>query len=195
MTVGKLDRRTILTLVAGVAVILILRFGVYSDKSSEIVSSTESIPIAEKRLERLRQIAATVPGKETLLKQANAELAVREKGIIRAETWAQAQAQLLEAIRRIGNGNGIDVRGAEELRAATKLSDDYGEVRVAVAFTCGLEQLVNFLAGLANEPQILATYEMHVASANAKQKTVQVRLSVSGVVPKALVPEKKGTSF
>ena len=194
MTVGKLDRRTALILAAGVAVVLILRFGVYADKSADVVSPIDSIPLAEKRLERLRQIASTVPGKETVLKQVKDELAIREKGMLKADTAPQAQAQLLDVIRRIGNGNGIDVRGAEDLRNL-KLSDDYGEVRVAVAFTCGIEQLVNFLAGLANEPQILASNEMHISSANAKQKTVQVRLSISGVVPKALVPEKKGTSF
>jgi Tfp pilus assembly protein PilO len=194
MTRGNLDRRTGLILVVGVAAVLILRFGVYADKTSEVVAPIESTPIAEKRLDRLRQVAATVPGKEAILKQVSAELATREKGILKAETAAQAQAQLLEVIRRTANANGIDVRGAEELRVR-KLSDDYGEVLVAVSFTCAIEQLVNFLSGIANEPEILATNEMHIAAANAKQKTVQVRLSLSGVVPKALVPDKKGTSF
>jgi Tfp pilus assembly protein PilO len=195
MTVGKLDRRTALMLAIGVAVVLILNFGVYGDKQGEVVAPLDSIPMAERRLEKLRQVAATVPGKETVLKQVSEELAVREKGMLKADTPAQAQAQLIDVIRRVGSSNGIDVRGAEELRAPRKLGDDYGEVLVAVAFTCGIEQLVNFLAGVAAEPQIVATNEIHIASGNAKQKTVQVRLSVSGVVPKSLVPEKKGTSF
>jgi len=66
------------------------------------------------------------------------------------------------------------------------------EVSVTVTFTCGIEQLVNFLAALANEPEILATNEINVLGGNDKNKNVQVRLSLSGVVPKKLVPERKG---
>jgi hypothetical protein len=193
VTVGKLDRRTQLTLIVGVLVVLALRFGVYGDKGANVVAPAGSIPVAEKRLERLRQVAATVPGKETVLKQVTAELSTREKGILQTETAAQAQAQLLEVIRRIASANGIDARGAEELRVRP-LANDYGEVLVAVTFSCAIEQLVNFLAALANEPEVLATNEMHISSANTKQKTIQVRLSLSGVVPKKLVPEKKGVA-
>jgi hypothetical protein len=194
MTVGKLDRRTGLILAAGVAVVLILRFGLYGDAQADTASSLDTIPMAEKRLEKLRQVAATVPGKEAVLKQVTEELATREKGILKADTAAQAQAQVIDVIRRVGTSNGIDVRGAEELRVR-KLSDDYGEVLVAVSFTCGIEQLVNFLAGIAAETQIVSTNELHITSGNPKQKTVQARLSFSAVVPKALVPEKKGESF
>jgi hypothetical protein len=190
VNVGKLDRRTTLILAAGVLGVLVLRFGVYADKSPEAAVPQFSIPVAEKRLERLRQAVSTVPGKEAVLKQVRQELAVREKGVLQADTAPQAQAQLLEAIRRIANLNGIDARGAEEMRVLP-LAADYGEVRVAVTFSCAIEQLVNLLAALANEPEIIATNEMHIASANSKQKTVQVRLSVSGVVPKKLAPDKK----
>lgn len=196
MTVGSLDRRTTLLLVIGVAAVLVLRFGVYGDSASEpTVAASDSIPVAEKRLAKLRQVASTVPGKAEVLKKVTDELAEREKGILKADTAAQAQAQLLEVIRRIGTANGIDARGAEELRVRP-LANEYGEVLVAVTFNCNIEQLVNFLAALANEPQILATNEIHVAQGDAKQKTIQVRLSVSGVVPKKLVPEKKsGVAF
>jgi hypothetical protein len=195
VTVGKFDRRTVLTLVLGVAVILVLRFGVYGDKTEEVVSSADSIPLAEKRLERLRQLAAQVPGKTAALKQVTAQLATREKGIIKADTAAQAQAHLLETIRRVASVNGVDARGAEEMRVRP-LAEDYGEVLVAVTFTCNIEQLVNLLAGLANENEILASNELHVSAGDPKLKSIQVRLSVSGVVPKKLAPDKKsGVSF
>jgi hypothetical protein len=196
VTVGKLDRRTTLLLVLGVSAVLLLRFGVYSDSAQgTAVAASDSIPVAEKRLAKLRQVASTVPGKETVLKQVTAELDEREKGILKADTAAQAEAQLLEVIRRTGAANGIDARGAEEMRVRP-LAQDYGEVLVAVTFNCGIEQLVNFLAALANEPQILATNEIHVSTGDPKQKSIQVRLSVSGVVPKKLVPEKKsGVAF
>jgi hypothetical protein len=191
MTVGTLDRRTALILVGGLLGIVILRFVVYRDSSPAVVAPEESVAMAERRLERARQLASTVPGKEALLKQVSAELASREQGILKADTAPQAQAQLLDVIRRIASANGIDARGAEEMRVRP-LANDYGEVSVAVTFTCGIEQLVNLLAALANEPEILATNEIHISGGNDKKKNVQVRLGLSGVVPKKLVPERRG---
>jgi hypothetical protein len=194
MTTGTLDRRTILVLVIGVALVLVLRFVVMADKQPAVAAAvTETVPQAEKRLAKLREIAATVPGKEKAAKQASAELAVREKGMILADTAPQAQAQLLEIIRRAGKDEGIDVRGAEEMRVRP-LADDYGEVVVAVSFICRIDQFVNFMADLANRPELVATNSIRVAASNPKEKTVTVRLGLSGVVPRKLAPEKKGTS-
>jgi hypothetical protein len=36
---------------------------------------------------------------------------------------------------------------------------------------------------------------MRITSANPKEKTVNVRLTLSGVIPRKLVPEQKGTSL
>ena len=192
MTTGTLDRRTMLILAAGVLSILVLRFVVMADKRpAEVVTEHDSVPLAEKRLAKLRETAATVPAKEKVAKQAAAQLATREKGMILADTAAQAQAQLLEIIRRAGKDEGIDVRGAEEMKVLP-LADDYGEVVVAVSFTCRIDQFVNFMADLANRPELLATSDIRVAAANPKEKTVSVRLGLSGVVPRKLVPVKKG---
>ena len=56
---------------------------------------------AEKRLARVRDLAATVPQKEAALKAVQAELAKREAGLIQAPTAAQAQAQLLQILERL----------------------------------------------------------------------------------------------
>ena len=191
MTTGTLDRRTLLILAAGVSLVLVLRFVVMADKRPEVVAAADSVPLAEQRLAKLRETVATVPGKDKISKQAAAELATREKGMILADTAAQAQAQLLEIIRRTGKDEGIDVRGAEEMKVRP-LADDYGEVVVAVSFTCRIDQFVNFMADLANRPELLATSDIRVAAANPKEKTVSVRLGLSGVVPRKLVPVKKG---
>ena len=79
---------------------------------------------------------------------------------------------------------------------AKPLGNDYGEVSVSVAFNCGIDQLVNFLTAIANEPQVLATNEINISGGGDKKKILQVRLSLSGVVPKKLLPVKKaGVSF
>ena len=192
MTPGKLDRRTALMLGAGVALILVLRFVVLADRRPTVVAASDSVPLAEKRLAKMRELAATVPGKEKVAQQVSKELAVREKGMILTATAAQAEAQLLEIIRRAGKDEGIDVRGAEEMKVRP-LAADYGEVTVAVSFTCRIDQFVNFVADLANRPELLAANDIRVSAGNPKEKTVLVRLGLSGVVPRKLAPEKKGT--
>lgn len=195
MKMSERDRRALILLSVTVVLVLILRFAVYRDKPAAVVAATDSIPLAEKRLARLRQIASTVSGKETLLKNVTKELTEREKGILTTETAAQAQAQILQIVRRVGKGEGIEVRGAD-LGAVRQLGGGYGEVQVAVSFECRIEQLVNFLAALANEQELLATNEIRVSSGDTKQKNVAVRLGLAAVVPGKLIPEKKGvTSF
>ncbi len=192
MTKAERDRRALIVLGAALVVILVVRaFTGGSETAVPLSAPVDSIPRAEKRLERVRQMAATVPGKETVRKQVMAELAGREKGIINADTAAQAQAQLLQIIRRLGKENGFDVRGGE-FGPVRPLGEDYGEASVAVSFECQIERVVNFLAALSAQPETLASSEIRVTSANAKEKTVGVRLGISGVVPRKLVPARKG---
>lgn len=193
MTTGTLDKRLVYLLAASVVVMLVLRFGVLSDSTAPVVvAASESVPQAEQRLEQLKRIGATVSGKETVKKQVDGELAEREKGLIHADTEAQARAQILELTTNIAHSNGIETHGMDENRTRV-LTPDYGEISVTVSFTCGIEKLVNFMAAMANQPQILATSEMRVAGGTDKNKNVQVRLTVSGLVPRKLLPaEKKG---
>ena len=60
-----------------------------------------SVDHAEKLLTNLRNQAATVPGKEAVLKQVSTELVQREKGLIKGDTAAQAQAQLVQILRQV----------------------------------------------------------------------------------------------
>jgi hypothetical protein len=190
MTSGSIDRRLLLLLIV-MGILVLLRYTVFTDRQPDIVAPVESVPLAERRLERLREIAATVAGKEATLKLATADLEVRERGLIQAETSAQAQAQLLDVIRRIAAKNGFDARGVDQFSEARPLGADYGVVSVTETFTCGIEQLVNFLADLASVPEVLATNDIHITGGNDKKKNIQVRLSLSGVVPRKLVPVKK----
>jgi len=191
MTVTSRDRRALILFGAGLLTVVVLRFGVYRDSQTAVVEAKDSVPLAENRLARLRQAEVAVPIKEALYKRLSAGVALREKGVIQAPTAQQAQAHLLETIRRVGKNEGIDVRGGEfpELRA---VGEEYGEAAVSVNFECRIEQFVNFLAALTKEPELLASDEIRVSSANPKEKTVSVRLTLAGIVPRSLVPVKKG---
>ena len=155
-------------------------------------AQADNIPAAERRLERVRQLAATVAGKRQVLNQVSAELAQCEKGILQAETAPQAQAVLLDIARRTAGAQSPPVAlGSVELQPPSKFGE-YVEVRVGVPFTCHIEELLNMLADLANRPEAISMEELRIGVHDPKQKTIGVRMVVSGVVPKRLVPDKKG---
>jgi hypothetical protein len=180
--------------VASLLVAVLARYGLLGGEQNSVVVAHDSIPVARQRLEILRRKAALVPGKETVLKQVLGELQQREKGIVQADTAEQARAHLMELLQRTAKANGFDTSGAATLPEPKALGKDYGQVSVGQNFTCGIDQLVNFLSAIANEPEILATDSIFVASAANKNKDIQVRLTFSGVIPKKLVPEKKGVN-
>jgi hypothetical protein len=190
MTLRDRDRRALTLLAVSAIVALGIRYWPDSEAPAA-APAADAVTLAEARLARLREAAATVPAKEDVLKKVSADLATREKSIISAPTAAQAQAQLIQIIRRVAAHENppIDIRQTE-LSAIRPLGDAYGEANVAVQIECRIDQLVNLLAALQAQPELIATDSLRITSANAKDKTVGVRLSVSGVVPRKLVPEK-----
>jgi hypothetical protein len=158
-----------------------------------VAASVDSVSLAEKQLAKLREAAATVPQKQEILKQVSGGLALREKGLIVADTAQQAQSQIIQILRKLGHDENprVEMR-SQEFGAVRPLGDAYGEVLVTVQIDCAVEQLVNILVGLAARPELIASNELRVTSSNAKDKTIGVRLTVSGVVPRKLIPSKKG---
>ena len=192
MTLQPRDRRALVILAVALAAGAAYQFWPAGLASNLIVSADAgSVESAETRLARLRQIAATVPGKQEVLKKVSADLAAREAGLLRADTGAQAQAQVIQIVRRLAGEEAppIEIRSTE-LAALTPLGDAYGAANVSVQIECRIAQLVNFLAAIAAQPELIATQDLQVAAGNAKEKTVRVRLTVSGVVPRQLLPGK-----
>jgi len=182
-----------LAVAAGIsAVVLAYEFW---PSSAETVAPVlaQSIPQMEQRLARVRETAATVPAKQDVLKTVTAEMETREKGLIRAETPQQAQAQVITILRQLGAAETppIDIR-ATELGAISEFGDNYGAVNVSIQVECRIEQLLNFMAALAARPELIATRDLRVVSGDPKQKTLNVRITVAGIVPKNLAPQKKG---
>ncbi len=195
MKLQKRDRRALLLLAGAGALFVILMLSTGGTSTQPVLAGAATIPAAEHRLAVMRDLAATVPGKEQLLKQVTGELEQREKGIIQAQTAAQAQAQLLDVVRRVAKAQTPPIDfGTVELSQEVRKLGGYGEVELSVPFACRIEDLVNFLAELARQPEAIATSEMRISGQDAKQKTIAVRLTVSGLVPARLIPEKKGAA-
>ena len=79
MNFSTRDRRALVLLGAGLLTVLVVRFGVYRDSAAGVVESSDSIPLAEKRLARLRQAEVSGPAKQTLLNRIAADLALAKR--------------------------------------------------------------------------------------------------------------------
>ena len=53
--------------------------------------------------------------------------------------------------------------------------------------------MVNLLADLGNQPELIATEEVQIGEASPKDKRLSVRIVVSGLVERKLIPEKPRT--
>jgi hypothetical protein len=175
----------------GVGVIAMIVYWSMGTAAPAAGEAGESPEVLEARLTRLRQIAASVPARTQVLKSVDADLQSREKGVIAAATAAQAQAYLLEVARRLAIANKIDLRGSD-FTAPAVLGADYGQVAVTVGFEASIDSFVNLLSDLSKEPELAAPSEIHISTANQKTKTINVRMTLAGVVARKLVPEKKG---
>ena len=194
MTLQARDRRALSWL--GVSVILSLAVYFWPNSSdASVPAASDSVAGQEQRLTRLRDIAATVPAKEAILKKVSVDLDVREKGLIRADSVQQAKAQLVTILRRVADSQSppVDIRAAE-FGAEELLEDSYGVVNAGVSTECSIEQLLRFLGAIAAQPELIATRDLSIRSANSKDKLISVRLTVTGIVPKSLIPVKKGAA-
>jgi hypothetical protein len=123
-----------------------------------------------------------------------AQLAAREKGLIQADTAAQAQAQVIQIIRSVANAEAVPVEiRSTEIGSVAPFGDAYGAVNISVQIECRVEQLINLLSSIGARPELVAPSDLRVTSSSPKEKTLGVRLTLTALVPRKLVPVKKGT--
>jgi hypothetical protein len=191
MTIAPRERTALAVLAAAIAAWALLQFVILPGGSAP---AAQAVSLSSEQLRQkvalLRQTAAALPVHEALLKQMDADLADRERGIIQAGTAAEAQAQLVLTAQRVGKVNELDVRGSDS--PAPKAFGEYGIVYATISFDCHIEQLLNFLADLTREQELIVPSEERITSTNAKEKMMSVRMLLAGVVSKKLIPEKKG---
>lgn len=191
MTLAAREKKALIVWGAAVVIALIVyltlpEVGVIPAQTARI----NNVQIAQQRATRLRQLAALAPAREATMRQVANDLADRERGLVPGDTAAEAQAAVLEVARNVGKGNQIDVRSGDF--PAAKPFGDYGMVYASVTFECHIEQLVNFLSDLAKQNELVVPTEERINAGAQKQKLINVRLVLAGVVAKKLIPEKKG---
>jgi hypothetical protein len=192
MTIGDRDKRA-LKIFACVAVPgLIWFFWPTSDDSVKPVAiAIANTPAGlEQQLQRLRGKEAQIPAKLGLVKDLQSQLSVREKGLIVADTLPQTQAMLTQILHQVARQEGFDFRSVS-MAPPSILGGEYGQIAAQISAECTIEQLINFLADLTKRPELMSTEEMRINMFNPKNKILSFGVTISGLVPKRLVPEKR----
>lgn len=196
MTDQQRNKRALIALAAVVAVGGIILLLTHDWGGSRNASSPrQTIPVAERGLEKLRRAAASLPAKQQNWKLVSARLAAAEKLLVAGADKDLAQEKLLESVRNLAKNQrpALTIRSQELM--PPKRRGDYGEVSIAFHLECRIEQLVNFVSDLSALPEALATEQIQIHSSSSDTKIMQVRLVVDGLVPARLVPQKKEVEF
>jgi hypothetical protein len=194
LSLSPRDRRALALLAAAVLLALAVKY--WPSSQPGVVTPELNASTAERRLLHLRQLAGSAPARLEIRDRLAQELAAREKGIIVAENAAQAQAQLLQVLRRVARNQQppLNFRSTDFLPPAD-YGANYGRISVSISGDWGIEQIVNFLSDLGNQPELLASTDLQFTQTGNREKTIPARLVISGLVPRRLLPAKKETAF
>ena len=192
MTIGDRDKRALKIFACAAVPGLIWFFWPTSDDSTKpVAAAIANTPAGlEQQLQRLRSKEAQIPAKLGLVKDLQSQLSVREKGLIVADTLPQTQAMLTQILHQVARQEGFDFRSVS-MGPPSILGGEYGQIGAQISAECTIEQLINFLADLTKRPELMSTEEMHINMFNPKNKVLQFGVTISGLVPKRLVPEKR----
>ena len=115
-------------------------------------------------------------------------LAEIEKRLLASENAALAKAEMRQLVEDLLTAEGIAMRGSRFGNVALE-GEDYAQVPLIVDFECQIEQFVNWMAAVANAPQLLSTREIQLNPGNRETKSVRVQVAVSGYLPASRTPE------
>ena len=196
MSLSEREKRLVKIWPVALAGILVFWWATSDSAVPATVAPVDNIPTAEQRLRRLRELAAIVPAKQQVLDQASKELEERERGLVKADTAAQAQEQLLQVLRKLANRptTALNLRNTE-IGPVKPYGDRYGEVTVSLNFDARIEQLVNLMSDLMAQKELIGVTDLRVGAAAPKEKIMPVRITISALVRRELVPEKKAGSL
>lgn len=191
MTLQDRDKRALKILGSMVVSVLGWVFWPSDEAVKPVAQVVANTPAGlEQQLQRLRHKESQIPAKAGLMKDLQGQLNVREKGLMIADTLPQAQAMLAYSVRQVARQEGFDLRNVSIAQPAI-YGGEYGQIAVQITAECRIEQVVNFLADLTKRPELMATEDLRIVSGNPTNKLLQFGATISGLVPKRLVPEKR----
>lgn len=183
------DRRALMLLGGAVALFLVLQLDMFAPGSASGPAATDAaLDALEQRLQLAQVQARQRPLTEAELSAAERRLEKAESRLLESADPALAQAEMRSLVGQLLDAEGIPLRASRF--SPVKLEQDrYAQVPLVVEFTCGIEQMVNFMAAIANAPRLLATRDIRIRPDKPEVKSIAVVMTVAGFLPMDRAPE------
>jgi Tfp pilus assembly protein PilO len=179
----KVQQRDKLALIGGGIVLVVFvafRFVIFPIWDS-LQDTRASLPIQEKKLEKYREVAQIAPLRSGEVVTVENRLRQNESGLLASKTAALASAELQDLVTQLAAKQRIDLHSNEFL-PVKPVSPYYATVPMTIQFQCRLDQLVDLLQDVTQNPKYLTVSKMSIQSTAAKDKSVSVGLLISGMM-------------
>lgn len=187
---SKLSRRDRMTLLIGAALALLLLMVNYVvlPLLDGLTANPAAVQQEEIELRRDQHLLAQAGLEKTRVALASDHLKELEAGLLESDSPSLANAEWQHLIGQLADGNGITLGSSEFLRVQD-LGGGYSLITGRLQFRCRLDQLVNFLVGLAASPKLFSVTHLTV---NAPQGDPHGNLDVDLTVGAAVRAMKQG---
>ena len=180
MALQQRDRRALKAFGVALGVWLVLSFVIVPawdqwEQERQMLSLRENALIKHHRMLE-KEESATASG--SLLRS---ELQQIEQGLLLGETSALASAELQGWLRVTTLAHGIEVRSSQFMPERNQ-ENGYTQVPIGVQFQCRLDQLVNFLAAVRDDPKVFSILRFNVQAARGDEKLVDTSLTLAGLI-------------
>jgi len=170
---GRRDRIALAAAAVAVGLFIVLNFGVLPLLET-LGASPEGLQRREVELRRDQRMLAEAELEKTRLSAARERLQGFEAGLLESSTPSLANAEWQRLVGQLADSKGIEPSSLESLRIQD-LGKGYSLVTGRVQFRCRLDELVDFLVGLADFPKLLSVTSLTVTG---PQGDPQGRLNV-----------------
>ena len=188
---AKLNRRDRIALGVGVGAVVLFLFLDYGmlPLFEGLGASPEVVQQKEVELRRDKRLLAEEPLEKTSLSAARERLKGLEAGLLESSSPSLANAEWQRLVGQLADSKAIEL-GSSELLRTQELGAGYSLLTGRVQFRCRLDQLVDFLVGLAGFPKLLSVTGLTVfASQGDPQGRLNVQLTI-GAATRTVKPLK-----
>ena len=188
MQIQGRDRKALIALAAVLVLFVILQFDFVLPAPGSTAAGVGTVDAVEQAFRLAQAKARRKPLVDAEAQATAAALAEIEKRLLASENAALAKAEMRQLVEDLLTAEGISMQGSRFGNVVLE-GDDYAQVPLIVNFECRIEQFVNWMAAVANAPQLLSTRQIQLAPGNAATKAVRVQVAVSGYLPASRTPE------
>ena len=148
-----------------------------------VQAERDGLAVREQTFLKFREAVESREEREAEKELLEARLREAEEGLLPGETPAIASAELRERVQQLATESGMEVVSTQ-FQPTRPLGEDYLQVPLGVRLRGRIEGLVSFLEGCETGATTLSVLRLAVQGLNDEQKSLNVTLTVSGVLPR-----------